>query len=60
MLDAKGYSFTGFDEILKVSKGNKEMLQGMKTISIKRLKGQRKETKPILKSCTAMGATTTK
>ena len=31
MLDSKGYSFAASGEILRVSKGNKEMMRGRKT-----------------------------
>ncbi|GFS37024.1 hypothetical protein Acr_00g0049300 [Actinidia rufa] len=117
MLDAKGYSFDASGGILRVSKGNKEMLWGKKTGGLYRLEGnvqtrgatvrhrgaceicngtwrirsgtraqgdalgyvrksgqtrvmqsvqdvhreaQRKETKSILRSCTAKGAVTPK
>ncbi|GFY93027.1 hypothetical protein Acr_08g0014230 [Actinidia rufa] len=104
MLDAKGCSFDASGGILRVSKGNKEMLWGKKTRGLYRLEGnvqtggatvrhgssgiskengqgkqplhrgtqskrrvqdvyreaQRKETKSILRSCTAKGAATPK
>ncbi|GFZ05774.1 hypothetical protein Acr_17g0013460 [Actinidia rufa] len=104
MLDAKGCRFNASGGILRVSKGNKEMLWGKKTRGLYRLEGnvqtggatvrhgssgiskksgqgkqplhrgtqskrrvqdvhreaQRKETKSILRSCTAKGAATPK
>ncbi|GFZ17662.1 hypothetical protein Acr_26g0009320 [Actinidia rufa] len=99
MLDSKGCSFDVSGGILRVFKGNKEMLWGKKTGGLyglegnvqtggatvrhgssgiskksgqgkqplhrgtqnkRREKAQRKETKPILRSCTAKGAATPK
>ncbi|GFS46693.1 hypothetical protein Acr_00g0103700 [Actinidia rufa] len=87
MLDSKGCSFDASGEILRVSKGNKEMLWGKKIGGLYRLEGsvqtweatvaqsqtrvvqpvqdvhreaQRKDTKSILRNCTAKGAATPK
>ncbi|GFZ13173.1 hypothetical protein Acr_23g0015580 [Actinidia rufa] len=78
MLDAKGCSFDASGGILRVSKGNKEMLRvdkgsnrctevrkasagvpGGSGVDVHR-EAQRKETKSILRSCTAKGAATPK